>query len=680
MFAGSQFSAHPTGVTTINGELYFGASTTNSPLGLWQSDGTAAGSHLLKTIYGAGITSITEPTVINGELYFIANWQGADILGHPNGTYNGQLWKSDGTAAGTVQVQALSSNDALRSHIGALNGQLLYWAYSGTTPQLWTTDGTTRTLIGSISGGGSISDFSQQLGGRLYFAANDGINGTELWVTDGTAAGTHLFLDLVTGAGSSNPSNLTVAGGDLYFSATTASGTELYGTDGSSSWFWDINPGTASSLPNNLVAVGNTLYFTANDGVHGTELWKANGRQDDLVVDLRPGSASSTPTNLTNVNGVLYFEAFDGTSEGLYRSDGTAAGTVEIATGVDPSAGIGFGTDSLPAAHDDFNGDGTADVLWRDSSGQGLADWSMTGGSISSATITSNGSVVAPDSSWSVSGISDFDGDGRTDVLWRSTNGSLVEWSMNGSTISSSSAVTFGGAAVTPDSSWSVAAVGDFNGDGKSDVLWRNASGEATVWLMNGSTVVSSADVTSNGAAVAPGASWSVAGVGDFNGDGYSDILWRNSSGEIVDWQMNGTTIQSAADLTSNGAAVAPDSSWSVAGIGDFDGNGSSDILWRNTSGSLVEWLMNGSTIVSSGSITSGGTAITPDASWHVVTIGDFDGNGASDILWRSDSGVLAEWLMNGTAITSSVTPNAGAGAVTPGGSWTTLAKPTDFA
>ncbi len=89
---------------------------------------------------------------------------------------------------------------------------------------------------------------------------------------------------------------------------------------------------------------------------------------------------------------------------------------------------------------------------------------------------------------------------------------------------------------------------------------------------------------------------------------------------------------------------------------------------------------MAGSRIFSSGNITYGGVAVAPDASWHVVTIGDFDGNGTSDILWRSDSGALAEWLMDGTTIVSSVTPASDGSPVTPGASWTTLANPTDYA
>ena len=327
----------------------------------------------------------------------------------------------------------------------------------------------------------------------------------------------------------------------------------------------------------------------------------------------------------------------------------------------------------------DFNGDANADILWRGSDGS-LANWLMNSDVISSGNfVTSNGVVVAPDASFSVAGLSDFNGDGNADVLWRSTSGVLADWTMDGSVITSSAELTFNGAVVRPDASFSVAGVADFNGDGKSDILWRCTSGALIDWTMNGPAITSSANVTSNGAAVQPDASFSVAGIGDFDGDGKRDILWRSTSGVLADWTMDGPVITSSAELTSNGAAVRPDASFSIAGVGDFNGDGKSDILWRSTSGALIDWTMNGSVIASSGELTSNGTVVRPDASWHVVEIGDFDGNGNSDILWRNDNGSLSEWLMNGTAITQTLTPTSNGTPVTPDATFTTQAKPTNF-
>ena len=132
---------------------------------------------------------------------------------------------------------------------------------------------------------------------------------------------------------------------------------------------------------------------------------------------------------------------------------------------------------------------------------------------------------------------------------------------------------------------------------------------------------------------------------------------------------------------TYQGSAVSPGSSWSVAGIGDFNGDGNADILWRNSNGSLAMWLMDGSTIESSATPTYQGSAVSPDSSWNIVEIGDFNGSGDSDILWQqSTTGALVEWQMNGSQIVSSQSVTSQGAPVAPGSTWTSQAKPADFA
>ena len=330
----------------------------------------------------------------------------------------------------------------------------------------------------------------------------------------------------------------------------------------------------------------------------------------------------------------------------------------------------------------DFNDNGVSDILWRNASGA-LAVWDMnkSGAIGSGGFVTSGGVIVAPDASYSVAAISDFSGDGKADVLWRNTSGSLIEWLMNGSVIAQSSYVTAGGVPVNPDPSWSFLGAGDFNGDGMSDMLWRNASGEIAEWQMNGTVIAGSGDLNAGSGAIFLGGAWSVAGIGDFNGDGKSDIIWRNAAGEVAQWQMNGSTIIGSGDLNVGGVAVAPAANWSVAGVGDFNADGNADLLWRDSSsGALVEWLMNGSGIIGSGSVTLGATPVNPDPSWHVVEIGDFNDDARADILWRNDNGSMAEWFMKGTAIVGTATPSSGGAAVTPDASWIVQAKPTDYA
>jgi hypothetical protein len=180
------------------------------------------------------------------------------------------------------------------------------------------------------------------------------------------------------------------------------------------------------------------------------------------------------------------------------------------------------------------------------------------------------------------------------------------------------------------------AATHDFNFDGKSDILWRDTAGNVGMWLMNGSTAATIAIVGNVATA------WNVVGQGDFNGDRRSDILWKDTEGNVAMWLMNGTTITSNVLVSMN----VP-SSWSIVGKGDFNGDGFTDILWRDTAGNLGIWFMNGSTIAS---VVSLGNVPTV---WTVVGTGDFNGDGMSDILWRDTAGNVAVWLMNGPTITS---------------------------
>ena len=232
----------------------------------------------------------------------------------------------------------------------------------------------------------------------------------------------------------------------------------------------------------------------------------------------------------------------------------------------------------------------------------------------------------------------DFNGDGKPDILWRNAaSGANVVWLMNGTTIS-------GGAVLTSvaDPTWQIVGVADFNGDGKPDILWRNAaSGANVVWLMNGTAIGSGVVLTPVG-----DPSWQIVATGDFNGDGKPDILWRNqATGANLVWLMNGTAVAGGAVLT----AIA-DANWKVGGVGDFNGDGKPDILWRNqATGANLVWFMNGTSIASGAVL----TAIT-DVNWRIAGVGDFNADGKPDILWRNQAtGDDLVWLMNGTSIAS---------------------------
>jgi hypothetical protein len=223
----------------------------------------------------------------------------------------------------------------------------------------------------------------------------------------------------------------------------------------------------------------------------------------------------------------------------------------------------------------------------------------------------------------------DFDGDGKSDLLLTNmVTGDRVMWLMNGSSVRVNSYL--GNVPLT----WSITGTGDFDGDGKADIFWTNiVTGDRAVWLMNGNTIKSGAYMG------AVPLDWSVAGTGDFDGDGKADIIWSNVvTGERAIWLMNGAAMKSGASL-----GIVP-SAWAISGTGDFDGDGKSDVLLTNTlTGDRVLWVMNGTTIKVNAYL--GNVPTT----WAITGTGDFDKDGKADILWSNGvTGDRSMWLMNG--------------------------------
>jgi hypothetical protein len=259
---------------------------------------------------------------------------------------------------------------------------------------------------------------------------------------------------------------------------------------------------------------------------------------------------------------------------------------------------------------------------------------------------------------WDIAGTGDFNGDGRSDILWRNASGTVTEWlgTANGGFTGNLANVS-----ETVPLSWQIAGVGDFNGDGKSDVLWRDSSGVVTDWLgtASGAFVGNLANASSS----LP-TSWHIVGTGDFNGDGRDDILWRNDLGTVTDWL--GT---SSGGFTGNWASSNQNLplSWQVVGTGDFNGDGITDLLWRDSSGTVVDWLGN-----ANGGFTGNyaNSAASLGNNWQVASIGDFNGDGHDDVLWRDSAGHITDWL--GTA-SGGFVDNSGAAATYLPTSWTVV-------
>jgi murein DD-endopeptidase MepM/ murein hydrolase activator NlpD len=280
-------------------------------------------------------------------------------------------------------------------------------------------------------------------------------------------------------------------------------------------------------------------------------------------------------------------------------------------------------------------------VLFRDFNNGNNSIWGF-------ANTTHTGDTSFPNyvpSEWKVAGMGDFNGDGHSDIYWRnSKTGQNVIWEMKNGVVTQDWGVI---SAVGLE--FSVAGIGDFNGDGYADVLWRNTSGQNVIWNYNRNQKIGDSGVFST----VP-SEWKVVSVADFNNDGKADIFWRNSkTGQNVIWNMNNASIiQNGSDgLSSVGLEFY------VAGLGDFDGDRKKDIFWRNTNGQNVIWNMNNRSIVTSNSVSSVGN------DFIVAGLGDFNVDGKADIFWRNQNGQQnVIWNMNNAAILTN-TPVGSTGA-----------------
>jgi ELWxxDGT repeat protein len=312
-----RFGSYPSKLTAIGNTLFFGAKDDNNSVRLWKTDGT--NTSIVFDIYPGGDGPITDFTAVGNTFFFTAN----------DGTSGPELWKTDGTNTSLVKdINPRPFSGSNPRNFTAVGNTLFFVANDGDSGfQLWKTDGTDNgtSRVKDINPGvsNSIGDGGRAftaVGNTLFFVANDGDNGFELWKTDGTNAGTRLVKDINPGPIGSSPGSLTAVGNTLFFVATDGtSGTELWktdGTDNGTSLVKDISLRAGSSNPRNLTAVGNTLYFTADDGSSGIELWKTDGTKNGttLVFDINSGRFNSSPNFLTVVGNTLFFAATDGTS------------------------------------------------------------------------------------------------------------------------------------------------------------------------------------------------------------------------------------------------------------------------------------------------------------------------------------------------------------------------------
>jgi ELWxxDGT repeat protein len=325
--------------TQVGDQTFFVANDKDHGTELWKTDGTRAGTVLVKDIRSGPRDSYPgRLTSVGDLLFFRAETQ----------RYGNELWKSDGTAEGTTLVKdihpgrgsSMTGSFAPMGPTAALGDTLIFRASDGTAGyELWRSDGTEvgTTLVKDLWPGqhsSSPTDLTA-VGDKVFFQARLPEEGGGLWKTDGTEQGTILFGEGRFGF------QMTPVGDRLYFASFDDShGWEPWTTDGTEAGtklVSDINPGTDSSISGDLyvtgpwAALGDKLLFQANDGQHGRELWTSDGTQggSTMVADLASGNHGSSPEELTIVDETLaYFFTWAG--RGVWRTDGTEQGTVQL--------------------------------------------------------------------------------------------------------------------------------------------------------------------------------------------------------------------------------------------------------------------------------------------------------------------------------------------------------------
>jgi hypothetical protein len=296
------------------------------------------------------------------------------------------------------------------------------------------------------------------------------------------------------------------------------------------------------------------------------------------------------------------------------------------------------------------------DILWRSRATNELAIWKIDNGNqLTDAKYITYGSSfgslagqrIAVGSDWRIEETGNFNGDGFTDILWQNTiTGDVALWSVGpDGTISSAAIVPIPPA---PDGTipsmvgWKVGGAGDFNRDGISDIVIRNAALDRTaIWRMSTSGTIAGGVLLNNaqGQEIRTGTTtWQINAVGDFDGDGDADIILNNSAtNQFALWQMNGVVLQQGIDL-----GIYPPG-LRVRALGDFNGDGFVDVAGRNPA--LDQTVLG---LVTLTGVQRVGLAGTGASAWNIYGNADFNEDGAQDLLWQNRiTGDVAIWTLS---------------------------------
>lgn len=227
----------------------------------------------------------------------------------------------------------------------------------------------------------------------------------------------------------------------------------------------------------------------------------------------------------------------------------------------------------------------------------------------------------------------DINGDGMSDLIWRNpTTGANLIWYLNGANVIGQQSLPS-----VADPAWQLVATGDLNRDGYLDAIWRNVTtGANVVWYLNGSAYLGQESLPP-----VANRSWVIGAVSDINQDGWPDLIWRNiASGSNVIWYLNGTSLASQANLPS-----VSEQSWQMAASADMNQDGFPDLIWRNAAdGANVVWYLNNGSYVATANLPA-----VADPAWRLMAALDLNRDQLPDLIWRNTAtGANAVWYMNG--------------------------------
>lgn len=313
-------------LSSINGYTFFSANNIINGNELWRTDGTTTNTELFRDFTigfnNSGNTEFGFMTLFKNQLYIQTNI--------------GNIWRTDGTQFSLFK--SFPGSGALGSYPSIAIGDNMFFVNTDNLNdhyygyELFKTDGVNTSLVKDINTGNFADSFPEKfcdVNGTLFFTANDGINGRELWKSDGTESGTVLIKNISSGANSTNFNEMISANGLVFFMTDNYS--KLWRSDGTESGTYQLYD--AGNYMGSMFSFNNKIYFAGFETAYDGELWESDGTSTGtkLTKNISP-AYGSFPFGFVELNGTMYFNA----NSQFWKSDGTSNGTVLVSSAVSP--------------------------------------------------------------------------------------------------------------------------------------------------------------------------------------------------------------------------------------------------------------------------------------------------------------------------------------------------------